>query len=151
MNKLFYFAAMLVVTAGCSSHNGENKAGPDDTTASDSIVITDSLQSTTADSTLKSDSINGMVADKTVGEANDSTQATKPSPNAKKIEKELKWFEHDVKQYKDAIRSGMIGYELSELGSPCFKEEKNLKKYEDEMTPEQKKKFKKYQKMLYNR
>lgn len=45
----------------------------------------------------------------------------------------------------------MIGYELSELESPCYINEKDLKKYEDEMTPEQKKRFKKYQKMLHNR
>ena len=152
MRNLIYFVVLLVVATACNSHNGESKTEGEATTVQDSAVITDSLKSEATDSVMKNDSINGIAEAQTVGEKKESSEeAKKPSPNAKKIEKDLKWFEHDVKQYKEAIRCGMIGYELAELGSPCFKNEKNLKKYEDEMTPEQKKRFKKYQKMLYSR
>lgn len=157
MKKIFCFCAVLFLTIGCSN-KGETNVSNESTPGSDTASVVDSsslnqVSDTITEATAPESTAPANVADEKKDaekekETKEAKEEKKPSPNAKKIDKDLKWFEHDVKQYVQAIKYGMMGYELSELRSPCVKNEKNLKKYEKEMTPDQLAKFKKYQKML---
>lgn len=157
MKKFFYLASCIVLMASCSNPTKENGAVNDSTKVDDKSAVSDTSTSVTVSDTMNvvsakdkatADSINQSQNNSEKESQKTADEKSKPSRNAKKIDKDLKWFEHDVKQYKEAVRCGMIGSELWELEEPCLLNEKNLKKYEDEMTPEQKAKFKKYQKML---
>ena len=159
MKKINYFAAIAIFVVSCTNGNKENGATDDTLLKTDTTAAIDSTNVVAAPDTLKENaSKDATISDSAKAEKKDKdkekdketqpVEKIKPSPNAKKIDKDLKWFEHDVKQYVQAVKYGMIGYELSELREPCYLNEKNLKKYEKEMTPEQKAKFKKYQKML---
>lgn len=146
----------------CGKPNENNPATNDTVNNTDTLVATDSSTLETTSDSLKSENIKDSSAlestpseskevekqDSKKDKQQEADEKKKPSPNAKKIEKDLKWFEHDVKQYVQAVKYGMIGSELWELQEPCIQNEKNLKKYENEMTSEQKERFKKYQKML---
>lgn len=156
MKKLIYFAAITIFAVGCINSSKENESPNDsllknDTTATikttNVTAIPDTLKDETSKAAMPSDI--AKVEKQDEDKEAQSDEKTKPSPNAKKIDKDLRWFEHDVKQYVQAVKNGMMGSELSELWQPCNNNEKNLKKYEKEMTPEQKAKFKKYQKMLH--
>ena len=170
MKKFSYFAAIAIFVVSCTNGNKENGVADDTLLKTDTTAAIDSTNDIAATDTLKEDASKDATPsasaqgekkdekkDKDVDKDKDkdkdketqTVEKTKPSPNAKKIDKDLKWFEHDVKQYVEAIKAGMMGYELSELREPCYLCEKKLKKYEDEMTPEQKSKFQKYQKMLH--
>ena len=160
MKKIIYLALAAIFIVSCSNSSKENASDNDSMQQTDTTAISDSGNVNTVSDTLKEGDAKAAVpADATEADkkddkkdkAKDGDEKAKPSPNAKKIEKDLKWFEHDVKQYVQAVKYGMMGVELSELWQPCVKNEKNLKKYENEMTPEQKAKFKKYQKLLNKR
>ena len=157
MKKIIYLAVAAIFVVSCNNSSKENASDIASMQQTDTTAISDSANVNTVSDTLKEGDAKAAVpADATEADkkddkkdkAKDDEEKAKPSPNAKKIEKDLKWFEHDVKQYVEAVKCGMIGYELWELQEPCIKNEKNLKKYENEMTSEQKAKFKKYQKML---
>lgn len=155
MKKLIYFAAITIFAVSCTNSSKENGTTNDSLHKTDTSATIEMTNGTAAPDTLKDEASKDTTTSdiakaqkKDEDKEAESGEKTKPSPNAKKIDKDLKWFEHDVKQYVQAVKYGMIGYELNELRQPCIKTEKNLKKYEKEMTPEQKAKFKKYQKML---
>ena len=156
MKKIIYFAIITIFGVSCTNSNKENGTTDNTLLKTETTEAVDSTNAIATPDTLKEDtSKDATPSDLAKAEKkNEDKEAqpkekTKPSPNAKKIEKDLKWFEHDVKQYVQAVKYGMIGYELWELKEPCLKNEKNLKKYEKEMTSEQKSKFKKCQKMLH--
>lgn len=156
MKKLIYFAAITVFAVSCTNSNKENESPNDSLLKTDTTATIETTKVTATPDTLKDEASKAATpSDIAKVEKQDedkeaqSGEKTKPYPNAKKIDKDLKWFEHDVKQYVQAVKYGMTGYELNELWQPCNKNEKNLKKYEKEMTPAQKAKFKKYQKMLH--
>ena len=156
MKNFIYFAATTMFLVSCTNSSKENGATDNTMLKTDTTAVIDSSNVLNAPDTLKEQAPkDATLSDVAKGEKKDEDkegqtgEKTKPSPNAKKIDKDLKWFEHDVKQYVQAVKYGMIGYELNELWQPCNKNEKNLKKYEKEMTPDQKAKFKKYQKMLH--
>ena len=160
MKKIIYLAVAAIFVVSCNNSSKENVSDKDSMQQTDTTAVSDSSNVNTVSDTLKEGDAKAAVpvdateADKKddkKDKAKDGEEKAKPSPNAKKIDKDLKWFEHDVKQYVQAVKYGMMGSELSELWQPCVKNEKNLKKYENEMTPEQKAKFKKYQKMLNKR
>lgn len=157
MKKILYLSSCLVLMASCSTSTKENDAVNDSTKVTDNSRISDTSTSSTVSDTMNvvsakdkatADSINQNQNNSKKESLKTEEEKSKPSPNAKKIDKDLKWFEHDVKQYREAVRNGMTGSELWELEEPCHLNENNLKKYENEMTPEQKAKFKNYQKML---
>lgn len=155
MKKLIFFAAITIFAVSCTNNSEEKESPNDSLLKTDTTAAIETTNVTDTPDTLKNEvSKTATPIDFTKAEKkNDDKEElpkekTKPSPNAKKIAKDLKWFEHDVKQYVQAVKYGMIGYELWELKEPCLKNEKNLRKYEKEMTAEQKAKFKKYQKML---
>lgn len=145
MKKIIYLASAIVFAVSCTNGSKENNDPMPQTDSTTTLVATDSLAS---QATTPADTVKVGKEEAKNDKDNQAEEKSKPSPNAKKIDKDLKWFEHDVKQYVENVKAGMMGYELWELQEPCIKNEKNLKKYEKEMTPEQKAKFKKYQKML---
>ena len=136
MKKLLFGAAALLLLAGCSG-SGNNETTDEASQDSTAITVADDSVKATPDA---------PEADK----APDKTtqEATKPSPNAKKIDQYLNGYMKDAKQYRQAVKNGMMGYELGELRKYGNIAKKRLQKFEKEMTPEQKEKFQKANKMF---
>ena len=147
MKKLLFAVAAIMLMISCNGRNASSEKEVDSGAINDTtslIIDTDSV---------KNQKVNGL-SEQEESLKQDSTQiATKekdnsPSPNAKLIDKYLDGYMHDAKQYKQAISYGMIGAELAELKAYGRKAQKRIKKYENEMTPEQKEKFKKANKIF---
>lgn len=156
MKKLLFGVAAMILMVSC---NGKKESSEN---AVDSVSVKDTVALTIAEDTAKNQIVEDSAKNQTVEDAakqeksvkQDSTKTAKkekdnkPSPNAKLIDKYLTGYLNDGKQYKQAISYGMMGAELAELQQYGRKAQKRLKKYENEMTPEQKEKFKKANKMF---
>lgn len=147
MKKILFGAVAVLLMASCSEKNESSENTVDSGAVQDTTSLTiveDSVKNQTVVDSVSQEKPLKQDSTKIVKEKKDN----KPSTNAKLIDKYLKGYMQDAKQYKEAVNNGMIGAELAELGRYGRIAQKRLKKYENEMTPEQKEKFKKANKMF---
>ena len=156
MKKLLFGTAALMLMISCNGKNATSENPSDSGSVNDTTSLTiadDSTKNqTVADSATQEESL-GLDSTKIAKEEKEDKDKNDkkdnaPSPNAKLIDKYLNGYMKDAKQYKQAVNYGMMGAELAELGAYGRKAQKRLKKYENEMTSEQKEKFKKANKMF---
>ena len=145
----------MILMVSCNGKKESSENAVDSSSVMDTVSLT--VTEDSAKNQTVADSVTQEVADSAKQEKSlkqDSTKTAKkekdnkPSPNAKLIDKYLTGYLNDGKQYKQAINYGMMGAELAELQQYGRKAQKRLKKYENDMTPEQKDKFKKANKMF---
>ena len=154
MKKLLFGVVVMILMASC---NGKNE-GSDNTV--DSGSVNDTVALTIAEDSTKNqtveDSVTQEVADSAKQEKalkQDSTKTAKkekdnkPSPNAKKIDDLLSKYMECVKFYRSESKAGAMGEDLFSIEQAASKYDKQLKKLQDQMTPEQKKKYEKAKKM----
>ena len=147
MKKLLFGVAAMILMVSCNGKKESSENAVDSVSVKDTVALTiaeDSAKNQIVEDAAKQEKSVKQDSTKTAKKEKDN----KPSPNAKLIDKYLTGYLNDGKQYKQAISYGMMGAELAELQQYGRKAQKRLKKYENEMTPEQKEKFKKANKMF---
>ena len=158
MKKLLSGVAAVLLMVSCNGKTEGSDNSVDSTSVNDSMsatIIEDSdknpavTDSATQEIVLVQDSTKTSteIKDDKETKATKGTKEDKPSPNAKKIDKLLSKYMECVKFYRSESNAGAMGEDLFSIEQAAYKYDKQLKKLQDQMTPEQKEKYKKAKKM----